>query len=90
MYFIDSARGDILAWDYSSEDATLSNERSVFSLVLQNLPFNLTGQKSFLRDTLTRGNICKYITGYSYFLDGMTIDVRGDIYAPFPGLGEVG
>ena len=48
MYFIDSARGDILAWDYNSEDVTLSNERSVFSLQLQNLPFNLTGQPDWL------------------------------------------
>ena len=54
IYFIDSARGDILPWDYNSEDAKLSNERSVFSLELQNLPFNLTGKKFIDKKYSTR------------------------------------
>ena len=48
--------------------------------------------RNLLIKNIQPGNNHKYVysTGYSYFLDGMTIDNRGDIYAPFPGLGEVG
>ena len=48
MFFIDSARGDVLAWDYDLETAEISNERTVFNLTANGYPLDVESFKYFL------------------------------------------